>query len=289
MLAWKDVDLERGFITVKTAKTGQTVSIPIFGLLRDELVKQAAASERKGDTGELVFPDQAAMYTENPDGITWRVKKVLAVALGAVKPSAEALPEVSEAEAKRRGHEFIARLPDSEKKQRMLAVFDAYMDGKKTCEVKAAAGVSKGSVSGYLNEIERAVKCQIVRGRPQGGSVTAALKTDMSLLRTKRNDSERAASVRDFHSLRVSWVTIALTGGVPLELVQKVTGHKTTDVVLKHYFQPGREDFRMALQSAMPNLLTNGHQTPKEEMREMLATVRPVALRERLLKVWARL
>lgn len=298
MLAWKDVDLERGFITVKTAKTGQTVSIPIFGLLRDELVKQAAARKKKGGTSELVFPDQAAMYTENPDGITWRVKKVLMVALGGLgsrppngKPSADALPEVSEAEAKRRGHEFIAGLPDSEKKGRMLAVFDAYMEGKKTSEVKAAAGVSKGSVSGYLNEIERAVKCQIVRGRPEGGSVTAALKTDSSLLRTKRSDSERAASVRDFHSLRVSWVTIALTGGVPLELVQKVTGHKTTDIVLKHYFQPGREDFRKALQSAMPNLLTNGvladgHRTPKEEMRQMLNEVKPKALRERMLKVW---
>jgi len=61
------------------------------------------------------------------------------------------------------------------------------------------------------------------------------------------------------------WVSIALTGGVPVELVQKVTGQKTADIVLKHYFQPGWEDFRMALQSAMPNLLTNGHKKPKEE------------------------
>ncbi len=76
--------------------------------------------------------------------------------------------------------------------------------------------------------------------------------------------------VRDFHSFRVTWVTLALTAGVPLELVQKVTGHKTTDIVLKHYFQPGREDFRRALQSAMPNLLTNGHKSPKDEMREVL-------------------
>src|SRR5262245_62580404 len=37
LLDWKDVDLERGFITVKTAKTGQTVAIPIFPLLHDEL------------------------------------------------------------------------------------------------------------------------------------------------------------------------------------------------------------------------------------------------------------
>jgi hypothetical protein len=30
--------------------------------------------------------------------------------------------------------------------------------------------------------------------------------------------------------------------GVPLELVQKVTGYKTMDIVLKHHFQPGPED-----------------------------------------------
>jgi hypothetical protein len=69
----------------------------------------------------------------------------------------------------------------------------------------------------------------------------------------------------------VTWVTLALTAGVPLELVQKVTGHKTTDIVLKHYFQPGQEAFRQALQSAMPKLLTNGQKSPRDEMREILA------------------
>ena len=64
---------------------------------------------------------------------------------------------------------------------------------------------------------------------------------------TNSSFAERDASVRDFHSFRVTWVTIALTGGVPLELVQKVTGHKTTEIVLKHYFQPGKEAFRQAL------------------------------------------
>jgi hypothetical protein len=44
----------------------------------------------------------------------------------------------------------------------------------------------------------------------------------------------------------------------------------------------------------MPKLLTNGvladgHRTPKEEMREILNEVKPKALRERLLKVWAKL
>ncbi len=64
----------------------------------------------------------------------------------------------------------------------------------------------------------------------------------------------QAASVRGFHSLRVTWITIALAAGVPLELVQRVTGHQTTQVVLKHYFKPGREDFRKAIEGAMPLL-----------------------------------
>jgi hypothetical protein len=60
------------------------------------------------------------------------------------------------------------------------------------------------------------------------------------------------------------------------------------DVVLKHYFQPGHQDFGQPLQSAMPKLLTNGHKAP-EEMRDMLNEVKPKALRERLLKVCAKL
>ena len=77
LLRWKDVDLQRRFVTVKTAKTGQTVSIPIFPLLYDEL--KSRAKDRKSDN-DYVFPEQALMYQENPDGITWRVRKVLAAA-----------------------------------------------------------------------------------------------------------------------------------------------------------------------------------------------------------------
>ncbi len=75
---------------------------------------------------------------------------------------------------------------------------------------------------------------------------------------------------------------------------------------MKHYFRPGQEDFRLALEGAMPKLLTMGSGgekvkaeievraeptdgSAKEEMRELLATVRPVVLRERMFKVWAKL
>lgn len=190
LLKWADVDLSQRFITVKTAKTGVTVAIPIFPMLFDELAR------RPRNGSEFVFPEQAAMYEENPDGITWRVRKVFGVA----------------------------------------GFKDAAEDGTETGDDDAQDDAPK-----------------------IGGDIHATRKQGL-----------RRASVRDFHSFRVTWVTLALTAGVPLELVQKVTGHKTVDVVLKHYYQPGREEFRKALQSAMPKLLTNGTHTPKEQMLAIL-------------------
>lgn len=130
------------------------------------------------------------MYKANPDGITWRVRKVFAAA------------------------------------------------GFKDVD-KEAEGQENG---------------EIIRGE----------------IHVERKEGGRRASIRDFHSFRVTWVTLALTAGVPMELVQKVTGHKTTEIVLKHYYQPGREEFRQALQSAMPKLLTNGQKSPKEQMLRIL-------------------
>ena len=90
----------------------------------------------------------------------------------------------------------------------------------------------------------------------------------------KRSYTKRMASVKDFHSLRTTWITMALTAGVPMELVRRVTGHSTVNIVLKHYFRPGREDFREALESALPQTLTGRTQkriSPAEQLKELVA------------------
>ncbi len=77
--------------------------------------------------------------------------------------------------------------------------------------------------------------------------------------------------------------------GVPLELLQRVTGHRTTAVVLKHYFRPGREDFRAVLAQAMPRMLGHGSTQPtKEQMKELLQKMTVLtwsADRKRLLEL----
>lgn len=114
------------------------------------------------------------------------------------------------------------------------------------------ARCKKPTVSNHLNEIEDAIELAFIRGKVR------LPKKDV--LQKKRNDGAgmRRASLYDFHAFRVTWITLALTSGIPIEIVQRVTGHKTVDVVLKHYFRPGSEEIRRAFQKAMPEFLTGG-------------------------------
>jgi hypothetical protein len=43
-----------------------------------------------------------------------------------------------------------------------------------------------------------------------------------------------------------------------MELVRRVTGNKAVDVVLKHYFRPGREVFKKTILASMPVLMLAG-------------------------------
>ena len=119
----------------------------------------------KAGKSKFCFPEAAEMYQNNPDGITWRVKQVLARALGSkVVDEGRLLPAVSPDEARSRGLGYIDSLGDTPKAARMREVFKAYMDGSGINEVMAATGASRGSVSGHLNEIEAAIGCAVIRG-----------------------------------------------------------------------------------------------------------------------------
>jgi len=237
-----------------------------FPMLREELDRARASTGGKG----FCFPEAAKMYNSNPDGITWRVKQVLAKALDTPKVADESrtLPPLSSGETRSRGLAYIDSLGDSPKAASMREVFTAYMDGQTLDDAMAATGCSRGAVSNYLNELERETGSPIVRGKRR------RLKTDG--LQTERENGKRRASIHDFHSFRVTWITLALAAGVPLELVQRVTGHRTVEVVMKHYFRPGREDFRQAILRAMPKMLGEGTPIPaKEEMRQIIERITP--------------
>jgi hypothetical protein len=241
------VDLKNGMLAVKTSKTEAEVEIPIFGPLLSVL------KECKGNHSEYVFPHAAHMLQENPNGLTWRFKKIVANAFNAEEPAA--LPStIPAAEIEAEGKATITKnIPEGERRNRMLDVFRRYCAGESIRQIEKA-GYCKATVSTDLHAVQDMVGKSFITGAQEPGMKAHIAR----ITRVKREHGQRAASIRDWHALRATFVTLALAAGVPVELVRRVTGHATVEIVLKHYFRPDREQFRQALAGAMPGILTGG-------------------------------
>jgi hypothetical protein len=103
----------------------------------------------------------------------------------------------------------------------------------------------------HLNEVEAMIQAAVIRRptpAPESETVRGAVHADKTA--TPRLKS---ASIRGWHSFLVAFVTRALAAGMPEELVRRVTGHTAVDVVRRHYFKPGRDEFRREFEKAMPN------------------------------------
>lgn len=59
-------------VTVKTSKTGDTVTALVDDRLKAELVRAKAKSDGRS---EYVWPEQAAMHAKNQQGVTWRIRQ----------------------------------------------------------------------------------------------------------------------------------------------------------------------------------------------------------------------
>jgi integrase len=272
-LKWADVDMGGGMLTVKTSKTGGDVEIPIFAPLRNIL------EERRGKNKGFVFPEAEAMMRNNSNGLSYRFKALVAKALDEEAPNA--LPEpIPAAEVETDGVTAImAHVPDGDRRVRLLDTFKRYMGGQSVRLIAVNTGRSKGTISYDLHIIAGWTGKRFVRSGPgrhtkgQTWGVKAAIDR---VTREKRERGQKAASIRDWHALRTTFVTLALSAGVPIELVRRVTGHATVETVLKHYFRPDREQFRAALAGAMPDVLTGltGKRlktTPTKELSALVA------------------
>ncbi|GEM_PF-1537574 len=71
--------------------------------------------------------------------------------------------------------------------------------------------------------------------------------------RRERPHGARAASVIDWHCLRTTFVTRALCGGMRIEDLQTITGHRLVETVWKHYYRPPTAHIRDAMEKAMGN------------------------------------
>lgn len=273
MLQWEQVDLAQRFLSVKTSKTGETVEIPIFPLLHDELQRWIG----KSDT--YVFPEQAGMFQTNPDGVSYRISRALHKAGFIPRERHSTSAKKAPPQLERKENDEIKKMAKSaigpmegkssahRKKRAILKALDLYLDGRNVSEVGHELGLSKGCVSNYLNRLENI--CGVAILRRKDGNLCRP-EDVAGPKHVTRSRGLRKASLRDFHSFRVTWITAALSAGVPMELVKKVTGHRTADIVLKHYFKPGRAQLSRALDTAMPELLQGVPTHPEHTVEDLV-------------------
>ena len=268
-LKWSSVDLEAGVVAVRTSKTGAVVEIPIFPPLRAALVSAQAKCCRDA---EYVFPEAEVMIENNPNGITWRGKVLFAKAFAdavakkaALKPpKAGAVVKLSDALANVSG--AVTAHLGGVKRDRILDTLKRYAGGSSYRDIEAQTGRRRGQTSADLHEAQELSGIRFLPERPDGKrtmrglihDVTRKERGEVKLLPGGEKEKMRDASTLGWHSLRVTWVTLALSAGVPMEVARLVTGHKTVEVVLKHYFKPGREHLRSVLGDKLPDVLTGG-------------------------------
>ena len=246
-LQWDAVDLKEGVVTAKASKTGETVEVPIFSPLR------AVLESRIGNNSHYVFPEAARILQTNPDNLTLRFKKIIVQALS---PQKKQIPDaVFPPDLERKGKDAIMKgIVPGARRDRILDSFGRYCRGASIKEIVRVTGRALSTTSGDMATVEKLLGYQFVRKQEP------SLKHEIDqLTRAPRSRGVKSASIRDWHALRTTFVTLALSAGVDVELVKRVTGHKTTAIVLEHYFRPDRKTFKAAFAEALPDVLTGGH------------------------------
>ena len=257
-LKWSSVNLKDRILTVKTSKTGAAVTLPIMDRLH--CVLEGVLAERR-EAEVYVFPEAERMLRENPDGITYRVKKVFARAFE--KP--EEATVIDEEKTKRVKLsdvlQDVLKAVDSVvmaagKRAKLVDLLNLYASGKSYREIQAERTISRGAISGLLHEAEKLVgMCFLPDTSAKKSSVRKAVQ---DVTRQSRKIGMRDASKYDFHALRTTFVTLALgaKNPMPVEKVIALTGHRTVETAMKYYFKPKGSDFKNELEAAMPQSLS---------------------------------
>jgi len=266
-LRWSSVDLSAGFVTVKTSKTGDTVDIPIFPPLRSVL-------ESIPRRGTFVFPEAEKVYRRQPDMLDRRLNAVLEDA-GFVRPPRTAkagkYPAANPEEVREAAEAaMLARKWSEKRSTKGREILARHLRGESGRQIAAALGTSPGGVSTYLHDLEKLTRLAIVTP-----PLSDAPPPERSMLTVGEIDPEnprkRRPSLKGWHSFLTTWTTLALAAGVPLEIVAKVTGHRTVEIVSKNYFRPGREQFRRVLAENLPRALVGSGGKDQPNLKERLA------------------
>lgn len=266
-LKWSDIALERnaaarkkgrfGTIGVReglaTSKTGARVVLPIIepfaSVLRD-------MDAKRDDRDEYLFPAELDRYNHTSksksgktnfslrSGLVREIKPFFALAVAdedkkktAEKEDVEDVKEPKTLEETLALVEAARFAPTKAKRLRMVA--EVRFTGAKAKQIAEDLGLSPAQVSADLRTLEELTGDKLrssEMGRREAELGTAKREL-VKLTRKGGAPGRRAASIFGWHSLRATFVVLAVEAGVPLAYVEKAVGHATTNMTLQ-YFNP---------------------------------------------------
>lgn len=265
-LKWADVVLERnpaerkrgrfGTIGVgaglETAKTGARVVLPIIEPFASVL---AELDEKRDDRDVYVFPAELARYNHvsksektgrsnfsKRGGLFLEIKPFFALAVADNTASeAEAAPE--ETREPKTLAEILELIKAAHfaptKAERLAKVATERLAGFTAKKIGEDLGLSAPIVSMDLKALEELTGVTL-RNSPKARRKAKLGTSKRDLLKFTRKGhgaGRNAASIYGWHSLRATFVVLAIEAGVPLAYVEKAVGHSTAKMTLQ-YFNP---------------------------------------------------
>jgi len=272
-LHWSDVDLSNGLIDVLTSKAGVRVTIPILSPLRKVLESRLAECD---ETAPFVFPDAAAIYaSKNRTSIIRSVKPFFA---RAVFPDKQPEPAILLRNGKKPKPlslnsilELIQKTPYiPTKKERLREVIIRFKGGERSDKIASALHIARGQVSNYLRDLE-ALTGETYRpglGKHHQQDPNAA-RTLADKTRERRKVGMHAASLYGWHSLRATFVVLAVQAGVALPDIQKIVGHSEVEMTMQ-YYNPTRRHAAARLAQKMQQSVLNQAEKPAQDSSRAL-------------------
>lgn len=249
------IGAERGE-EVRTLKTGAKVIVPIlqpFASVLEDMEK------RRDDRDVYLFPDMLKRYkgAGTRSGLVREIKPFFALA---VDP--DAAKKADAAEAAEIGADGATDGPTPEKiieairasnfsdkrRARLETVARAHFAGIASHFIAEDLGLARSQVSECLRDVEELTGAHLRPGSKRRRKLELKIDKRSLIDRTRQGGTRgakkrtgqvrrNAASIYGWHSLRATYVVLAVEAGVPLAFIEKAVGHSTVEMTLQ-YFNP---------------------------------------------------
>ena len=264
LLRWDSMDTdfsqEKPMIYPTTYKNKGDAKLGMWPLLKTELERLWNARE---PGAVYVLPEAAAIYQRNVKPLLTRLEKVLKLlgygeeGMDARRVSLNMEPEPDRVALMSQVEAALVAAGDcpAGRRQSILNVLDLYLNGKSLPQIAASSGLSKGTVSNYLHRAEKLTGRIIIRQRVM--PVVFQGDTPKPLTVKPERAGVKRVAVRKWHSFRTTFFIAAVRAGSTIELLKKILGSRTTDVLFKHYFRPDKELIHEGFTTKVPAYALN--------------------------------